>query len=133
MPSKPKFYHSNTFPVDAGNISFMDYSFVKEYGGSVSSTFISNDVVELGGAGRYRVNYKVLNTYNGDISGSVTLNINSGHLVVGDACYLFDKNWDTFLDDTDYLNDMGSSGYCVNTGGDGAFSTSLTISKIKSL
>jgi hypothetical protein len=141
MPSKPKFHHNGRFPVDAGNICFIDYALIKEYGGSITHSRKCvdpdcNELMELDGAGRYRVSYKILNTYNGDLSGSTTLNIMSGKLAVGDACYMFsgkDGNWDKFLDETGYLHDMDKEGHCADTGGDGEFEVEVTVSKIKSL
>lgn len=123
--------------VDAGNISIIDMGYIRQNGGDFRNTCkrMNCKIIKVQ-PGKYRVNYIMPNTYNGELSGEVELEINSGEMFVGDACYLFSSQevdhdvWMKFLNLTNYLNTMQPSGFCINTGGDGTFDISLEIEKI---
>ena len=45
--------------------------------------------------GKYRVDWEIPDTWNGDVNGVGWIDVTSGKIVVSDPCYWFDKNWHT--------------------------------------
>lgn len=112
--------------VDAGQISFADAGLYEEAGGEVSHTEGSTATYAVPN-GRYLVQYVIERTFRGRVRGRRYLEITTGRLSVGDACYFFpshsskESSWSNFLDKTEYLESMGPRGFSVSTGGDGCF------------
>jgi hypothetical protein len=117
--------------VDAGNITVIDYDYlITNYGLMRIEEAISgghSKVIEVE-PGIYSISFnadcwigKVFKVFN------ITT---TGKLLVGDCCYLFDDQWQKFLDLTDYLHKNNNNFYSIDTGGDGGFDVELTVNKI---
>ena len=108
---------------DAGNISALDFGFMEKYGGIESD---NNEYIDLKN-GMYTVSLRIRESWLGDIGAEGIIEITGGKIAIGDACYNFDKGWDKFLDDTDYLKQYGKGGVILDTGGDGGFDVEVEI------
>jgi len=112
--------------VDAGNLSIIDSS-------KITNPQKFDDPVtrelELD-PGRYRVKYS-FRGWDGPSFGEEQMNIPSGKVIIGDACYSFDTGWHEYLAETEYLlrtND--GSALFFDTGGDGSFDLGLEFTKV---
>lgn len=111
--------------VDAGNIGVLAYERAEK------KLWHAYELFDLGEAGKYRVKLDVSGTWNGRRQKTATLETTTGKFAVGDLCYMFDKGWLDFLDETKYLADeSGKFWMAVNTGGDGSFSVRVKFTKV---
>lgn len=105
-----------SLPVDAGNISMIHESVVKQYGlekGAEDNYLIVENKTGM-------LSILVKGTWNGVLS--EMLDCDTGKYYIGDACYFIkDDNWMKFLEDTKYMDDMPDNSICLSTGGDGEF------------
>lgn len=112
--------------VDAGVLSVADYSWYIDKGGSPDLNNLHQSIILP--PGKYTMTVTVMNTWNGDINETFSINIPSGKLVIGDPCYGFkyENNkhdaWMDLLEGTDFLKDMKDNRVkIIETGGDGCF------------
>jgi hypothetical protein len=78
----------------------------------------------------YTVNWRIRDTWNGDIRGSAEIMVRSGKIFVSDPCYFIaDEEWQTWLDDTDYGRDLKSDKVFMidDMGGDGCYEVELEL------
>lgn len=83
--------------------------------------------------GRYKVNWRIRDTWNGDIKGrNEDLDVISGEIMVSDPCYQIDDNeWQDWLDKTDFGNDTREGTFIIDSmGGDGSYDLELKLEKI---
>lgn len=85
--------------------------------------------------GRYEVTMG-LDSWDGNVKETATINVPSGKLFVGDSCYMFssqepaDAHWGAFMTATGGLEYVPDEYFAVATGGDGNFDIDLTIQKV---
>ena len=105
--------------VDAGMIIISDINYYKKY---EKRSYIDSDISKIIKIkpGTYKVNWSIDNTWNGDIEGDKLIQVNSGKIVVSDPCYCIShENWDKWLEDTDFGNDVKDALIISKTSGDG--------------
>jgi hypothetical protein len=117
--------------VDAGNISAIDEGFLARYDGKVNSKLCRLIKLPKGG---YNVKVSVSETWREEKAvRSEIIEVTGKGIVIGDACYSFDKKWTELLDDTGFLKSFPTdSGFEVDTGGDGEFSVGVEITPVAS-
>ena len=121
--------------VDAGMIMVADMDYLKK----VPSPDYK-ELERLGKAfdipnGRYQINWKIDETWNGDIEGREELEVTSGKIFVCDPCYCIGRNgedWDRWLEDTDFSRDINNEQAFVidEMGGDGVYTIFITLENI---
>jgi len=119
---------TETFPVDAGNISITDHDFIKHYGGNIDNSGGNCTLVKVE-KGLRKVKYHIKDCWLGELKGETTIETN-GEIVVGDVGYLFSNEgtvWTDFLKKTFYLRSESKHYHTINTGGDGSFEIEITI------
>lgn len=126
----------DTFSVDAGNLSAVDADFIRGYGGDPAEADGQVDLVP----GRYLVVLHSDDTWNGVVTAAGVVHCLSGTILLGDVCYAFPNNteqdrlaWHKFLKETDFLQDFGTRGVCMNLGGDGRFSANIIVKSLPDL
>lgn len=109
---------NHRYPVDAGNIGVLAY----EHAECRREDYGLFKMFDLKKAGRYKVTLKISNCWLGNKQKTAVLDTTTGKFLVGDLCYMFDKGWEDFLDETKFLSDNdGKYWLACNTGGDGRF------------
>jgi hypothetical protein len=88
--------------------------------------------------GRYKVEWRMPNTWNGDVSGSQELTVKTGQVIVSDPCYFKEytgasKKWQKLLKDTDYFEKKIPKNWVLldEHGGDGEFEVQMKFIPIK--
>ena len=131
--------HLRNMCVDAGNISVMDESMIKENGGTVTDRKDLGQKIKLrGGPGQYKMTLYVPKTWMGSTVKEFDFTSKTGVVVVGDACYNWSGKvaydvWLAFLYKTDYLKDDMEGFTSLSTGGDGSFTVHLSYEKTADL
>lgn len=118
--------------VDTGGITFADLSCFTGQGGKVTKFSRNTTLTVKTEPGRYEVTYKIDGTWRGNLKGKFNIELPTGKLAVGDACYFFqdddDSIWMKYLDNRKPRNKMSK---LVDTGGDGQFLVTVIIKKVK--
>jgi hypothetical protein len=123
--------------VDAGLIIVTDASLIE------NKDFKYKKLVKKLSNGTYKVNVKILGTWNGNVLTEGILKVTTGKIIVTDPCYIIkNDNWDNFLERNfdmracdmnkkqDYINQQGYI-ICNNMGGDGCYTCRLSLEKIE--
>ena len=109
--------------VDAGMIMISDKNYYDKYESKIDTRLSRIRKMK---PGIYKVNWRIVKTWNGSIDGDGILKIKSGEMVVSDPCYCVGNNkWDKWLEDTEFgkyepdgciiLSSMGGDGnYNIN-------------------
>jgi len=118
--------------VDAGNLSIIDSAKITSPQKFDPPIVFPVDLEP----GRYRVKYKIPHSWLEEPQEGVEeINVPSGRVIVGDACYSFSnvgKSWSDYLEETDFLQDSpDESAIFMSTGGDGSFALNLEFTKVK--
>ncbi len=115
--------------VDSGTIMISDVKFYTNLGGSIDSRLTNIIKVPIG---KYRVEWKIKEAWNGPIKGSGTVNNESGEVAVTDPCYgMPHSRWSKLLDETDYLKNEPEGTIVIDEmGGDGTYIVHLDFKKI---
>ena len=112
--------------VDAGMIMISDIDHYKKY---EKRSYIDSNISKIIKIkpGTYRINWNIDNTWNGDISGSGIVKIESGEMIISDPCYcIYDNNWDKWLEDTNYGKIEPDNSIIIDQmGGDGSYDINL--------
>ena len=115
--------------VDSGTILLADKDFYgvdhKEIGKKYQKVF----KVE---PGNYKVQWKIKDTFDGDVEGVGEVNITSGKLVVSDPCYIVPEDkWDELLKTTNYFLKKPEGTIVLNRmGGDGVYKVEMILEKV---
>jgi hypothetical protein len=121
--------------VDAGLIMVADPEYLEKFPHIHPIKSHSAQLVPVSN-GRYRVNWRIENTWNGSISGTEELVITSGEIFVSDPCYLIGRDdhddWMNWLDHTDYGDNVtDNNAFMINEmGGDGCYDVELFLNKV---
>ena len=121
--------------VDAGNISVMDYDYIIEHNGKYGETATRMCEQIKVPAGEYKVQIFIPHCWAGSVIKERIITT-SGTIIIGDVCYVFSseevdhKVWLKFLNDTDYMKKANKHLFSVDTGGDGEFAVTITITAI---
>ena len=114
--------------VDAGMIMISDINYYKKY---EKRSYIDSNLSKIIKIklGDYKVNWNIDNTWNGNISGSGIIKIDSGKMIISDPCYCIGNDkWDDWLDETDFgLYEPKNCILINNMGGDGTYNIHLDI------
>jgi hypothetical protein len=112
--------------VDAGMIMISDIDHYKKYENDYDIDLNLSQLIRIK-PGTYRVNWNINNTWNGDISGSGIVKIESGEMIISDPCYcIHDNNWDKWLEDTNYGKIEPDNSIIIDQmGGDGSYDINL--------
>lgn len=118
--------------VDAGMLCIADVGYLKRHHATIEKYGDRADIRRLIPLkpGEYYINYRIKNTYLGDLEGTIQINCNSGMLLVGDPCYNFPNegdSWSNFLNEISYGSCQNEFFTAINTGGDGGFTIKLEI------
>ena len=111
--------------VDAGMIMISDINYYKKY---EKRSYIDSNLSKIIKIkpGIYKVNWNIDNTWNGNISGSGIVEIESGEMIVSDPCYCINNNWDKWLEDTNYGKIKSDNCIFIDQmGGDGSYNINL--------
>lgn len=116
--------------VDAGLVSLMPESFIKENGGEIGDCALRGGVIVGPFANKKRVRARVGRTWVGTVKMAKV--VPPGERVyIGDPCYCFDKGWDKVLSNHIWpTTDTGKKHETCSfkqTGGDGSFSLSIDL------
>ena len=122
---------ANKIYVDAGLIMVAD----PDYLGSCPSPD-TKDLKRLGKVfdipnGKYRVTWRIRDSYNGDIEGVEEIEITSKKCLICDPCYIIGQakheDWLKWLEDNNYGDSLDASQafLITETGGDGVFEVEL--------
>ena len=113
--------------VDAGLIMIADKDYYKKYKPIFTPRISHQFDIDKG---KYRVNWRIRKSWNGDIQGTGEVNITSGICYVSDPCYIA-QDWDKWLKDTK-IGDIKPKGTLLidKMGGDGEYKVELTFEKI---
>lgn len=122
--------------VDAGIILIADYDFYKQYHGRIpaGNTSIKKFKLPLG---KYSVEWGIQKTRNGKVSGTGTLNVTSGLVVVSDPCYVVGEalsntygEWDKVLEDTNMFKAVPRGTVLLDKmGGDGTYTVAALFTR----
>ena len=105
--------------VDAGMIMVCD---AKGYSG-VDTYSVPN--------GKYKVEWRIAETWNGSIDGEGIIEVTSGEIIVTDPCYVIgDKEWMKWLEDTNYGDNVDNAIIIDEMGGDGYYTVHLGLTKV---
>ena len=112
--------------VDAGMIMISDIDYYKKYENDYDIDLNLSQLIRIK-PGTYRVNWSIDNTWNGDISGSGIVKIESGEMIISDPCYcIHNDNWDKWLEDTNYGKIKSDNCILIDQmGGDGSYNINL--------
>jgi hypothetical protein len=116
---------------DAGGIAVTDLDYYLKNGGTDKNYPDRSDcctILDIPN-GSYQVKFECEGSWIGPVSEIFSLKITSGKMAVGDPCYYFEENWNSFLKKTKYLENF-ETGKFVSTGGDGSFDIVLTLKKV---
>jgi hypothetical protein len=124
------------FGVDAGNIAVADLGHYEAHGGKAGKTAATQcQVIDLE-PGKYRVSLSFCG-WDGEENASGVVDVQSGKLAIGDACYFFSsgevdhKVWLKFLGLTEgTLDAPNDKFFSVDTGGDDSFHAEVTIERV---
>ena len=126
---------TDSYGVDAGNISVVDLDYIESCGGKFGNTASSLcKKVELE-PGEYRCSISIPDCWKGEVKHNFVIKT-KGTIIIGDACYLFScsevahQYWLDFLSDTDYLDKSFEYCFFASTGGDGEFKATVTLEKL---
>lgn len=140
--NKKKFYNflTGNIYVDSGTIFVGDSSFFEKinsenYAVENNKTFEQMGSTQNIKPGKYKINIKIEETWNGPNNYDFVLEINSGKIVVCDPCYVLeDSAYDKILDETDYfrkVNRKYKNVRCLDEmGGDGAYILEISMEEI---
>ena len=108
--------------VDAGLIMVADKDYYKKYKPVFTPRLSHQFDIDKG---KYKVNWRIRKSWNGDIQGTGKVNITSGVLYVSDTCYIA-EDWDKWLKDTK-IGDIEPKGTLLidKMGGDGVYKVEL--------
>lgn len=119
--------------VDAGLVSLMPESFVKENGGAIDDCALRGGVIVGPFATKKRVKARVGRTHVGSIKMAKVVPANE-RVYIGDPCYCFDKTWGKVLDKHIWpvIDQKVKHQTCSfkSTGGDGSFSVSINLEEV---
>lgn len=114
--------------VDAGMMIISDGNYLEDLGGKINKRLAKFIKVE---SGLYHVEWRIANSWNGDISGSGDIQVKSGNIFVGDPCYHFHNHphefWIELLETNNYFRDGSKGHLIVETGGGGGFNMSISV------
>lgn len=119
--------------VDSGLILISDKTFYNKYNGIIDEKLCKKIKIKNG---TYKVNWYILNTWNGRVQGEGILKVKSDEIVISDPCYHIqgesNSEWERVLKETNYFNDKVDG--CVvldKMGGDGCFDVYLNLELIE--
>ena len=119
--------------VDAGMILICDKDYYKQYEDkpNFNSDLTKMRVIK---PGTYRINWSIIGTWNGPINGDGVVKIESGKMIVSDPCYCISKNWDKWLEDTDYGRNIQEGSLIIDQmGGDGIYNIKLNLELVEEI
>jgi len=119
--------------VDAGMIMICDEEYYENFGGPIFDEKISKKIeIE---PGKYKVDYHIPETWNGEVKGSGTLVVKSGKVIISDPCYCVessnDSYWSKFLDETSFGSEEPEGTIIIDSmGGDGEYDVYLSFRSV---
>ena len=131
--------------VDAGMIMFCCDNYIQNLPYKQRKDYLSGKAFKNGLSyrfkvpkGKYKVTYKIQDSWNGPITKHYPLTITSGFLVVSDPCYLIaegHEDWQKWLNETDYGRKVDSDSIFIEEGmgGDGCYTIDIVLQPVKSV
>ena len=115
--------------VDSGTILLADKDFYGEDHKEIGKKYQKVFKVELG---NYKVNWKIKDTFDGDVEDVGEVNVTSGKLVVSDPCYIVPEDkWGKLLEDTNYFEKEPKGTVVLNKmGGDGVYKVEMILERV---
>lgn len=109
--------------VDAGMIMVADVDYA-----AIDSINEDSHIFEIPN-GEYLIHWSIPNTYSGEIEGLEKLRVTGGKIIVTDPCYVIRKDWDGWLDSTNYGKNINTNHAFIidSMGGDGTFDVFLSL------
>ncbi len=123
--------HKGSCCVDAGFISVFDEAFLK----NMASTFAQpeDDLCFFFDIepGTYKIKAHIPTCWEGEVTKEVIMEVKGPRLIISDPCYWIndDKEWDAFMQETDYFTYDLDGLFSLGTG-DGGFEVELVIEKV---
>ena len=115
--------------VDSGTILLADKDFYGKYHKPIERKYQKVFRVE---PGRYNVEWKIDDTFDGTVDGIGVVNITSGKFVVSDPCYIVEEDkWEELLETTNYFEKEPEGTVVLNSmGGDGIYKVEMVLEKV---
>jgi hypothetical protein len=119
--------------VDAGMIMVGDLDYLKTVDKKAEPVTLGK-ILNVSN-GKYQIDWRIKQSWNGDISGSEQITIKSGKLFICDPCYIIGTThdeWLSWLDKTDYGKNIDNDSVFIidEMGGDGCYKVELDLEKI---
>lgn len=83
--------------------------------------------------GNYKVKWRIVNTWNGEIHGTGIVYITTGYIMVVDPCYVIDNSvWHSVLEQTNYFKSPPPGWVVIDSmGGDGCYDVTVKLKLIE--
>jgi hypothetical protein len=119
--------------VDAGIILIADEDYYQRYEGLIKPNYDKLGKKHDLQKGKYYVEWKISQTWNGKVSGNGILNVTSGKILICDPCYIISNynQWDKILNNTNFFKYIPEGTLVLDTmGGDGIYNINISFKKI---